>query len=250
MINLGIASALGRSVATGINDAGQVVGTLDVGSSAEHAFVYTNGQMTDLGAFEASGINNTGQIVGSRAVGSSPPHAVLYSNGQVKDLGALPGYSQSDGRGITNAGQAVGSSSGGFTHAFLYSNDQMMDLGTLGGTTSYAFAINDAGQVVGSSDVPTGLPPYYSSSHAFLYTNGYMMDLNSLIDPGLGITLGSAVAINAERQIVANSDLSGGRSYMLTPTSNVPEPSTWALLAIGSTAGLLGVVIRQRKLKT
>ena len=43
-----------------------------------------------------------------------------------------------------------------------YSNGTMHDLGTLGGTTSYAAAINNSGQVVGHAVTAAG------DQHAFL----------------------------------------------------------------------------------
>jgi probable HAF family extracellular repeat protein len=51
----------------------------------------------------------------------------------------------------------------------------MSDLGTLGGTTSYAFGVNNSNQVVGSAQIASD-----ASYHAFLYTAGKMVDLNSL----------------------------------------------------------------------
>jgi len=48
----------------------------------------------------------------------------------------------------------------------------IIDLGTLGGTQSFAYAINDSGQVAGSS-LTTG----DTSSHSFLYNDGKMTDL-------------------------------------------------------------------------
>jgi probable HAF family extracellular repeat protein len=49
------------------------------------------------------------------------------------------------------------------------------DLGTLGGTQSFAYAINDLGQVVGESWISGDM-----SSHAFLYSNVKMTDLYPL----------------------------------------------------------------------
>jgi probable HAF family extracellular repeat protein len=41
-------------------------------------------------------------------------HAFLYSNGQMTDLGVLPGYGRSQANGINDAGQVVGSASSSF----------------------------------------------------------------------------------------------------------------------------------------
>ncbi len=50
----------------------------------------------------------------------------------------------------------------------------MTDLGTLGGSDSYAYGINDSGQIVGGSYTSSG------DYHAFLYANGAMADLGTL----------------------------------------------------------------------
>ena len=51
----------------------------------------------------------------------------------------------------------------------------LTDLGTLGGTQSFAYAVNDLGQVVGSSWIAGD-----TASHSFLYSNGKMKDLYPL----------------------------------------------------------------------
>ena len=72
------------------------------------------------------------------------------------------------------------------------------DLGTFGGSHSYAFALNDAGQVVGYAETPQG------QIHAFLYSSGKMMDLSSLRSIGLMDSI--AAAINGSGQVVINSE--------------------------------------------
>ncbi len=57
-----------------------------------------------------------------------------------------------------------------------------------------------------------------------------MLDLNTLIAPGLGVTLNQATAINNGGQIVANGF---GHPYLLTPiAAPVPEPSTLPLFGV------------------
>ncbi len=216
-----------------LNNGGQVTGASVVASGIQfHAFLYSDGQMRDLGIGDGSvgrGINNGGQVTGDFSMPSGAIHAFLYTNGQIQDLGTLGGL-YSRGYGLNNQGQVAGNSytSSNVSHAFLYTNGQMQDLGTLGGLNSFGYGINNQGQVVGNAYDPSG------SSLAFVYDGGRLQNLNSLIDPILGITLSSASAINDNGQIVASS-VSGTRTYLLTP---VPEPGTWALLG----AGLLGLL--------
>ena len=88
-------------------------------------------------------------------------------------------------------------------HAFLWSKNEMMDLGTLGDDGSVAEAVNDAGQVVGSSSVASGV------ERAFIWTaHDGMVALPSLTENG-----GSAAHdINDRGTIVGNSTNVNGRA--------------------------------------
>jgi probable HAF family extracellular repeat protein len=89
----------------------------------------------------------------------------------------------------------------------------MRDLGTLGGKESFANAVNNAGQVVGLSDVAGVKEP-----HAFLWSGGAMRDLNSLIPANSGWVLEDATGVNDAGQICGEGTHKGKtRAFLLTP---------------------------------
>jgi probable HAF family extracellular repeat protein len=219
--NLGATGGLSFTRAQGINTAGKVVGSSPTANHRNHAFVWSNGVMTDLGTLggsesSATAINEAGQIVGDSAVaGDATRHAFLHTPGAMIDLGTLGGAG-SVAFAINSAGQVVGGAdtAAGERHAFLWSGSAMTDLGTLGGKRSSAAAINSAGVIVGDST----LAGDEATTHGFIYRNNTMIDLNTLVPPG--ITILHADGINSAGQIAATGSMAGSsdvHALLLTP---------------------------------
>lgn len=191
--------------ASAINDAAQMTGVMRVPGGA-HAFLYTDGEVRDLGTLGDPGsfggtrsfgyaISDKGMVTGDARTASGASHAFIYADGAMRDLGTLPGGRSSIGLGINDAGQVTGSASTGNdeTHAMLADSSGMRDLGTLGGNYSYGSGINNAGHVVGASSLGSDA----SQVHAFLYRDGVMTDLGDL-----GGVRSFAQGINDRGQII------------------------------------------------
>jgi uncharacterized protein (TIGR03437 family) len=193
---------------TGVNDSGMAAGAafnynfpqLQDPSASEHAVLYSNGAMTDLGTLSndntsaALGINNSGTVVG-------------YSSGQIPDVTLFFGPLLE-----------VASAS---SHAIVYMNGTMYDLnrqlsnGT-GWQLTAATAINNAGQIVG-----TGL--IQQQQHAFLLTPVPAVTtpppptVTSVVGAGLSVPAVNSLSANGLFTLFGTGFTAAGVSQNVTP---------------------------------
>jgi probable HAF family extracellular repeat protein len=204
----------------------------------------------------AYAINDAGAIVGD--LGSNDP-AFLLTGDATTRIALNPPDGPAAARAINESGMVAGHSTlpgQEGTHAFLHAYGVTRDLGTLGGRNSFAYGINDAGVVVGTSDIAGGRYRAFAlrggglvdlgtlggrnseardvnnagaivgwagdagdRQRAFLLSpGGTMRDLNALIAPDGRWTLQVAAGVN-DRGEIAGTGLHDGqrRAYVLTP---------------------------------
>jgi probable HAF family extracellular repeat protein len=210
------------SWATGINNAGVVVGKTYDSNYSQRGFTYDTA-IHDMGnagypsaMVEATAINDSGQVSGYAHMSSSTPQeAFRWQGGAYTGLGRLDSTLYSWGYGISNNGVVVGASNilptgSGDYHAVRFNaGGTPVDLGSLGPHSNFegAYGINSAGVIVGQS-----------SAKAFIYQNGQMTDLNTLTTVS-GYTLSMARGINKYGQIVADGYDAENHlhAFLLTP---------------------------------
>ncbi len=199
-----------------------------------------------------SGVNKRGEAVGAAETGirdSNCPSGVAVTGngpqlldfepvvwgpkaGSVRRLPPLPGDTVGVAMGINDRGQAVGISGlcsntvlPGFAaapHAVLWESDGWaVDLGNLGGTVNpailaagnAAFAINNRGEVVGTSALPGNV-----IHHPFLWTKETGMRDLGVLD---GDSVGAGLAINNQGYVVGASITAPG------PMGGSPRAALW-----------------------
>ncbi len=206
-MDLSQAAGGAASIATGINNAGQVIVNTapDQFLWADHtdqSFIVQNGQAANITPASAVGsyayaINEAGTVVGTAYLSDGSSLAFRWENGQAELAPSL-----------------LPSASG----------------------TNVATAINNSGTAVGYflGDDPR-------DATAFLWQEGAApIDLNTLIPPVEGLDLYAAWGINDSGQIVGGATLNGvPEGFLLTSTvspAEVPEPASLGVLALGAFA--------------
>ena len=181
-----------KSSATGINDAGDIVGTI-LTNSDRRAFLLHNGEVTDLGRIDgypklgAEGntyyspciaINGLSQVVGHVAAGNENPRPFILNQGRTAYFGLLTSASIFYAEIINRRGQILGRATPtqGDTrmHSMRWQDGEMIDLSALNGTLSTANGMNDRGTVVGVATIPTN-----GRQRAFIWENGSLRWLNT-----------------------------------------------------------------------
>jgi len=258
-----------------INNSGTVVGQSVSSTDGQyHPFVFSNGQMSDLGTLgggspqcSATAINSSGGIVGACVNAAGYWRAFRVAAGLAGDLDPRSTTYDSAAYAINDSGDAAGYSDKGLcslqtgvcrgttTYPVIFSNaGTITKIGGGGGTYGVAEGMNNLGDVVGLAKTSAGL------QHAFLFSHATMNDLNSAtVVNGSGWTFTDAKAINDSGQIVGHGINPSTQQFeivILTPVpvilasltinpSTIPGGnSTTATVTLSRPAPLGGVVIQ------
>jgi probable HAF family extracellular repeat protein len=219
------------SQASGINDAGAVVGW-SFTSTGTHAWMRDGRRVIWLkeprgaSGSEAFAIAGNGSISGSvtfPGTGGEP----VYWPGAHKKPRVIPlpgGLSNGSSLGVNNLGQVVGTfyDAASLSHAFLWSEatNTTIDLGTLGGLNAGATDINDRGEVVGCAELASGalrayrwtssggmveLAPFYARSCAEGINE--LGDASGWVNPGSADTSAVFVTAGVSHRYLAEAEL-------------------------------------------
>ena len=214
-------------IPSGVNDAGQVVGSFEIGA-LQHAFLYSGGAVTQIdypGAFqsEALAINSAGVVYGEWEGTAGQGHGYLYQNGVFTDL-SLPDHSYwSSQRGGINDAGVIATTLLGIpgSPGVVWDHGTLAQVNYPGADFSYVYGINNRGDLVGIY----GAGGFYS----WAYIDGEFSPV-IFSPPGSGDKVN---AINDADQIVGTYPNQFGRLYTFVGEP-VPEAASGIMFAGGA----------------
>jgi probable HAF family extracellular repeat protein len=202
----------------GIDEDERIVGNARLPGALEggRGFLFEDGIVTDLGDLggdnhvtQARALGADGVVLGYSFAPPSSFHAFAWKDGVMTDLhdpaqiaGTVSEAYDSNALGVICGSANFKPDSSLFRTAALWDHGQVVNLGSLqpgaAEEQSYAAAINDLSQVVGSSQIAGGF------DRAFLWQNGVLSDLNDFLPPGLPFVLRQAWDITNDGRIVGD----------------------------------------------
>lgn len=199
VIDLGTLGGVFGSSAHSINNKGWIAGVANLsGDTVEHAALWRDGVVTDLGTLGGDNSNvdfpvknDSGLIVGFAQTSTIDPlgenFCVFFCT---PSAGACNGSNQS-------------------CRGFRWRNGVMDPLGTLGGNNSAALGANNRGLVVGlaenSTMDPNCIPPQVLDYKAVVWREGAIHELPVVAGDAIGL----AVGVNDNNEVVGGSGMCG-----------------------------------------
>jgi hypothetical protein len=227
----------GASLGPGINDRGDVVGTICQPSVASSCGVlFRDGQLSDLGSggfysvgVAAYDINNRGQVAGAgsfREQRGAPAvnSAFIWENGNYR---LIEGGEGRTAFRINDAGSLVGrrlvNQVSNLPTAWI--GGAWIDLPVIAGFEGIAFGLNERNEIVGFEGLG-------DMSRAILWRDGLRLDLNEVVSLPTGLVVNAATSINKDGWIAAvASDGDQIRGVVLRP---IPEPPGLLFAAVAT----------------
>lgn len=191
--------------------------------------------VNNLAVSRAFSINDQGQIVGIAMTAGGVEHAVLWQNGSVTDLGSIAGGAESFAYSINDSGEIAGFAVDPNTidQAVVWKNGVMTVLpDNQSNGNSIAYSVNNAGIIVGRSDIQTSFG--FWQEDAVVWENGKLIDLNSFLPAGSGWVLNVAQSINNNNEITGMGTFNGVTTAFVMSVGDTTTPTVSVAAALQS----------------